>query len=188
VGILEDRAGNDHYWNGKYSSGAAAHFAIGFHADLAGDDRYNIGNETAKNQYQGHARDGSIGVFIDGDGIDDYQLRTHSAGSGDLASIGVFWDRRGDDRYRFAGAYRDSSDWALTPPLGSTTAYEPSRTFRDDLPVFGLFLDTGGRDAYETGGVGADDTSWTMHRYRHAWGVGWDGEAYVPASGAAEPR
>ncbi len=84
LGILEDRGGNDRYRNGKYSSGAAAHFAVGIHVDLAGDDRYNEGNETAKNQYQGHARDGAIGVFIDGDGNDDYTLRSHCGGSADL--------------------------------------------------------------------------------------------------------
>jgi len=178
LGILEDRAGNDRYGNGKYSSGAAAHFALGIHIDLAGDDRYNAGNNTAKNQYQGHARDGAIGVFIDGDGNDDYTLRSHCGGSADLVSIGLFWDRRGDDRYRFAQTLVEG-DWTATPPLGSTTRYTPFGSFRDDLPSLGLFLDTGGRDDYATGGVGSEDRVWTMNRHPRAWGWGCDREVYA---------
>jgi len=178
VGILEDRAGHDTYRNGKYSSGAAAHFAIGVHVDLAGDDRYNLDNDTAKNQFQGHARDGSIGLFIDGDGDDAYAFRSHCAGSGDLGSIGLFWDRRGDDRYAFDPSVLDDGDWANTPPLGSTTRYEPFHSFRDDLPVWGLFLDTGGHDEYATGGIGNNDGEWSMSRYPRATGLGVDAAVY----------
>ncbi|MBM4118708.1 hypothetical protein FJ251_13425 [bacterium] len=178
LGILEDRGGNDRYRNGKYSSGAAAHFALGIHVDLAGDDRYNAGNDTAKNQYQGHARDGAIGVFIDGDGNDDYTLRSHCGGSADLASIGLFWDRRGDDRYGFAQTLAQG-DWTATPPLGSTTRYAPFSSFRDDLPTLGLFLDTGGHDDYATGGVGKEGEIWTMNRYPRAWGWGCDRAAFA---------
>jgi len=180
VGILEDRAGNDRYRNGKYASGAAAHFAIGVHVDLAGDDLYNSGSETAKNQFQGHARDGSLGIFIDGDGHDSYELRSHCAGSGDLGSIGLFWDRRGDDRYYHAAdqAAAGSDPWGQTPPLGSTTQYEVFRSFRDDLPVYGIFLDTQGTDTYDTGGIGADNDAWSMRRTPNAWGLGIDAACY----------
>ncbi len=119
LGILEDRAGNDRYRNGKYSSGAAAHFAIGIHVDLAGDDQYNLGNATAKNQFQGHARDGSIGIFIDGGGKDQYEFRSHCAGSGDLGSIGLFWDRRGRDHYLYEPLPLGDSPWNATPPAAS---------------------------------------------------------------------
>ncbi len=192
VGILEDRDGNDRYRNGKYSSGAAAHFAIGLHVDLAGDDEYNLGNDTAKNQFQGHARDGSIGIFIDGDGADRYELRSHCGGSGDLASIGLFWDRRGDDRYEYVAELSGSDEWARTPPLGSTTWYEPFRSFRDDLPVYGIFLDTGGMDAYrarspekeddsadrEGSDDWGDDRTWTMRRNTNAWSLGMDASCF----------
>ncbi|MCK4719303.1 hypothetical protein KAU08_01515, partial [bacterium] len=71
VGALEDRGGNDQYFNEQYSCGSAPHFAIGSCVDLSGDDRYNIGNEEGcERQIQGHARDGSIAVFIDGSGND----------------------------------------------------------------------------------------------------------------------
>ncbi len=204
VGILEDRAGNDSYRNGKYSSGAAAHFAIGVHVDLAGDDLYNIDNDTAKNQYQGHARDGSLGIFVDGDGNDSYGLRTHCAGSGDLGAIGVFWDRRGDDQYHYTADQVGTDPWAQTPPLGSTTQYEPFRSFRDELPVYGIFLDTGGADSYETrrpatpagegAGTGAPEVAgaangavWSMRRNANAWGLGVDAECYPGATRAGAP-
>jgi hypothetical protein len=149
VGILEDRAGNDTYENGKYSLGAGAHFAIGCQVDLAGDDAYNQGVTTAKNQFQGHARDGSIGVSIDGDGNDRYQFRSHCAGSGDLNSVALFWDRRGDDLYEVVlGEGAAAEGWAGTPPMGSATPSEVRRSFRDDLPTIGVFLDTGGADTY----------------------------------------
>ncbi len=196
VGVLEDRAGNDRYRNGKYSSGAAAHFAIGIHVDLSGEDTYNVDNDTAKNQYQGHARDGSVGVFIDGDGDDRYELRTHCAGSGDLGSIGLFWDRRGDDRYRYVAETLGEGPWALTPPLGSTTHYDRFGSFRDDLPVYGIFLDTAGHDLYElepsagadaaeqweqTAARWGDDRQWTMRRNANAWGLGFDASCYGDA-------
>jgi len=179
VGILEDRAGNDRYRNGKYSSGAAAHFGIGFHLDLSGDDEFNLGNDTAKNQFQGHARDGSIGVFIDGDGDDRYAFRSHCAGSGDLGSIGLFWDRRGNDGYLYDAEPLGDGEWAKTPPLGSTTQYEPFRSFRDDLPTYGIFLDTAGEDCYDTGGIGWNGRSWSMRRNANAWGLGIDADVYT---------
>ncbi|NRA57829.1 MAG: hypothetical protein HRU13_06890, partial [Phycisphaerales bacterium] len=109
VGILEDRGGNDTYRQGKYSQGAAAHFAVGIHIDLDGNDTYNANPERmanpytgeeqwiAENQYAGHARDGALGIFVDGAGNDEYVLRANCAGNGDLNSVGFFWDRSGDD-------------------------------------------------------------------------------------------
>ncbi len=178
VGILEDLGGNDSYRNGKYSSGAAAHFSIGSHVDLSGDDSYNAGNDTAKNQYQGHARDGSIGVFIDGAGDDSYLLRSHCAGSADLASLAFFWDRAGDDRYDWEGGPSEKpGNWAGTPPLGSATVYAPFRSFRDDLEAVGLFLDTGGDDSYPEGLAAANDARWLTDRGPASNGRGLDRSA-----------
>jgi hypothetical protein len=179
VGILEDRGGHDHYRNGKYSMGAAAHFAIGVHVDQAGDDRYNIGNDTAVNQFQGHARDGSIGAFIDGDGDDRYFLRNHCAGSSDLGSIGLFWDRRGDDRYDYApNDFGAPNGWNETPPLGSSTVYDPHRSFRDETRSNGVFLDTGGEDEYPEPPRGgprwANDAQWSRNAGPIDWSLGWD--------------
>lgn len=189
VGVLEDLGGNDTYDNGKYSLGAAAHFAVGCHVDLAGDDRYNLGNSTAKNQYQGHARDGSIGVSIDGHGDDRYFLRPNCAGSADLASVGLFWDRSGDDEYTFEretvapGAEPPSEDWAR-PPFGTATVYRtPHRSFRDDLGAFGVFLDTGGRDVYPPGGAARDGATWRERPWANSFGFGFDGD--LPPAPAA---
>lgn len=176
VGILEDRGGNDVYRNGKYSQGAAAHFAVGVHVNLAGDDTYNAdpqkmvnpftGQEQwiAENQYAGHARDGSVGIFVDGAGDDAYVLRANCGGNGDLNSIGFFWDRAGNDQY--IGLEIDPSpgnaNWTR-PPLGTITIYpQPFRSFRDNLPAFGVFLDTGGDDVYQDlQSTASNDHAWT---------------------------
>jgi hypothetical protein len=176
VGVLEDRSGNDHYRNGKYSLGAAAHFAIGVHVDLAGDDAYNIGNDTAKNQFHGHARDGSIGVAIDGDGDDHYEFRSHCAGCADLNSIALFWDRRGNDRYDIAPDL--GPDNLGAPPFGSCTHYGAFRSFRDDVATVGVFLDTGGVDAYpERFDAGwQNDATWSRDIGPRWWSIGVDRE------------
>lgn len=193
AGFLEDLGGNDHYRNGKYSLGAAAHFAIGCQVDLTGNDAYNIGNDTAVNQYQGHARDGSIGISTDGDGDDQYYFRSHCGGSGDLNSIGLFWDRRGADRYQVR--YEPTAPfggWTDTPPMGTATSYVPFRSFRDDVGAFGIFLDTGGEDEYAWEESAAADSlrrvlslarpgngqRWVTRRAAVSGGVGWDLDGY----------
>jgi hypothetical protein len=177
VGVLEDRSGNDTYENGKYSLGAGAHYAVGVQVDLAGDDRYNQGIATTKNQFQGHARDASIGISVDGDGNDRYFLKNMCGGSADLCSVALFWDRRGDDVYEVTM----DKDMGEPGPFGSASAYPPSRTFRDDLPAIGVFLDTGGKDAYvgdPRGENGArDGAEWTENRSGQSFGFGRDGES-----------
>ncbi len=171
VGLLEDRAGDDVYENGKYSSGAAAHYAVGCHVDLAGNDRYDQGVATAKNQYQGHARDASIGVFLDGGGNDRYFLRNMCAGSGNLCSVALFWDRAGDDSYEWSG---DDSVGSI-PPCGTATADAPMRHVRDDLATIGVFLDTGGgTDVYPALLPAKNSTSWKDRRGPRSFGFGLD--------------
>jgi hypothetical protein len=181
AGFLEDLGGDDSYRNGKYSSGAAAHFAIGVQSDLSGDDRYNIDNPATMNQYQGHARDGSIGISLDGDGNDRYKLLRHCGGDADLASIGLLWDRRGDDTYDLVYAVDTANvGWNNTPPLGGASTYPPSNTYRDDIDAVGIFLDTGGDDIYRWDGtapagvVRANDETWVNNRDPRSWGLGVD--------------
>ncbi|MBS1914057.1 MAG: hypothetical protein JST22_18870 [Bacteroidetes bacterium] len=190
LGMLEDRSGNDVYRSGKYSIGAAAHYAIGCKVDLEGNDVYAVGYDGAMNQYLGHARDGSIGISIDGAGDDSYLLKLNCGGSADLCSIGLMWDRSGNDTYNID--FRPTQDqigWTDTPPLGSATYYPtPFNSFRDDVGTFGLFLDTGGKDTYviEAKGSrdvpfnpdGADGTSWRTHRAMRSVGFGWDIDWY----------
>jgi hypothetical protein len=178
VGALEDRGGNDVYENGKYSLGAGAHYAIGVQVDFSGDDKYNVGITTTKNQFQGHARDGSMGISIDGDGNDQYRFKNMCGGSADLCSVAIFWDRRGDDVYE-AVMEKDMGDAA---PCGSATTYPTARTFRDDLPSIGVFLDTGGKDTFAGDPRGmagaADGSSWRENKSSTSWGFGWDGPVY----------
>ena len=181
AGFLEDLGGDDTYRNGKYSSGAAAHFAIGLQSDLDGNDRYNVANSAVMNQFQGHARDGSIGISIDGDGDDHYQLVRNSGGSADLGSIGMLWDRRGDDRYDITYATDTANvGWMNTPPLGTATTYPPSNSFRDDIDAIGVFLDSQGRDDYRWSGPEhdivrpRDNASWSWLRDPRSLGVGLD--------------
>ena len=175
-GVLEDLGGDDTYYDGKYSLGAGAHFALGVQVDLCGDDAYNVGNTTAVNQYQGHARDGSIGVSIDGDGNDRYNLRSHCGGSADLDSIAVFYDRRGDDVYDATSLRQGEGEgWPDTPPLGTSTRYDPMRSFRDDLDTLGIFLDGGGKDDYRGGpDAWGNGKTWPCRRGPRFLGVGID--------------
>jgi hypothetical protein len=194
MGILEDRGGDDVHHMMQYGLGTAPHFAIGICVNLAGDDLYNI-DYPVMQRYLGHGRDGSIGVFIDGDGDDQYAITCDSAGHADLNTLALFWDRRGDDVYNLipsSGKLRG---------LGSVQAYAPFHTFRDTMPGVGIFLDTGGRDAYVDrpewpggrasglGNPGADDTLWMDERNGapHRAGLGWDLELYPPAEGAGPP-
>jgi hypothetical protein len=190
LGMLEDRSGNDVYRSGKYSIGAAAHYAIGCKVDLEGNDTYTVGYDSPMNQYLGHARDGSIGIAIDGAGDDAYLLKLNCGGSADLCSIGLMWDRAGDDTYHID--FRPTVDqigWTDTPPLGSATYYPAAfNSFRDDIGTFGLFLDTGGKDTYVLDEKasrevpfnpdGANGTSWRSRRPMRSVGFGWDVDWY----------
>lgn len=151
LGICEDREGNDVYRSGKYSIGAAAHFAIGCKVDLLGNDIYAEGYEEAVNQYLGHARDGSIGISIDGAGNDRYLLKNHCGGAADLGSLALCWDNGGNDVYTaiIQSAPNATDTWSDTPPLGTISGYTPFYTFRDDIQSYAVFIDTGGKDVYD---------------------------------------
>lgn len=184
VGVLEDRAGDDIYRNGWYSLGAAAHFSIGHAVDLKGSDQYNLDNPGAVGQFAGSARDGAIGILIDGDGNDRAVLRNRSGGSADLGSIGIYWDRRGNDRYSV------TTDPSLGPEgaLGVVVGYPEFRSFRDDLYALGLFLDTEGRDEYRPGSEQTvDRTRWDRSVSARERALGWDAEWYPDASAQANP-
>jgi len=49
-GILEDRGGATPNRNGKVLAGRGGAFRMGVQVDASGDDRYNVGNDTAVNQ------------------------------------------------------------------------------------------------------------------------------------------
>ncbi len=177
VGVLEDRDGEDRYRSNWYSLGAAAHFSVGHAVDLAGSDQYNLDNPSAIGQYLGSARDGSIGIFIDGDGNDRAVLRNRSGGCADLGSIGIYWSRRGNDRYTVDLDPASNPDGAL----GEVIGYPPFHSFRDDLRSLGLFLDSQGRDEYRwEGGPAIDDSRWDRSRSPRERAIGIDENLYEP--------
>ena len=125
----------------------------------------------------GSARDGSIAIFIDGDGNDRAVLRNRSAGCADLGSIAIYWDRRGNDRYTIKLDTTANSDRAL----GEVIAYDDFRSFRDDLISLGLFLDTEGRDEYRPPSPQiVDRNSWDRSASPNEKALGIDEERYEP--------
>ncbi len=193
LGICEDKAGDDSYRCLWYSLGSAPHFAIGCMVDVKGNDRYNADAKDAVTQYQGCARDGSVGVFVDGDGDDHYFLRNRCAGAADLNSIAVFWDRYGNDIYETDL----SSPYQADPPLGASATYPRMRSFRDYMVTFGFFADTLGADTYmvdprdHEGGrkpLCAQNSSWVHHRQYPFFGYGNDGEYFVKVPEAAKEQ
>jgi len=175
VGVLEDREGDDRYRNAWYSLGSAAHFSVGHAVDLSGSDQYNLDNPSAIGQYMGSARDGSIGIFIDGDGNDRAVVRNRSGGCADLGSIGIFWSRRGNDRYTVDLDEAANSDGAL----GEVIGYPSFQSFRDDLRSLGLFLDSEGRDEYRwEGGSPVDRSRWDRSRSERERALGIDDNFY----------
>jgi len=144
LGILEDYCGDDIYNGYWYAQGASAHFAIGCHVDLKGNDKYN--NDFARSQFLGNGRDGSLAVFIDGSGDDYYIVCDRSAGVGDLNGIGWFWDKDGDDYYKI----QTGQGFTKTPVIGAATTQSGlERTFRAVMKSIGVFVDTGGNDTYD---------------------------------------
>lgn len=189
VGVLDDRGGADRYRNGKYSLGAGAHFGVGVQIDHAGDDRYNTDPErftnphdgtenwVPENQFQGHGRDGSLGLSLDLAGDDQYLLRSHSGGGGDLGSIGLFYDASGKDAYRFLPPPDEAGvKEAAHNAMGGTTHYPtPFQSWRDDLYTLGIFLDGGGEDLYvDAPAERGDGRRWAGRRSANERSVGID--------------
>ena len=143
----------------------------------SGDDRYNIDEGYTVAQYQGAARDGCLGIFIDGYGNDLYFFRKRCGGSGDLNSIGFFWDRFGDDVY-------DSLSVSMT--FGASSIYEPHENMRDEIMTVGIFLDSDGHDLYnidpyaddENKPECADNKEWHHNSGPVFWGYGLDTDWY----------
>jgi len=174
LGIFEERGGNDTYRAWEYSMGSAPHMAIGCMVDLSGDDQYNTFDVDEQYRYLGHARDGSIGICLDGDGNDQYLVNRLSGGSGDLNSIGYFWDRYGDDTYYASNRHSFGSGY----PRGA------DGSFRDTMSNIGVFLDTHGLDTYvfedpeASNPLCAESMEWQHQTGPVIWGYGIDMDWY----------
>ncbi|MFA4986007.1 MAG: hypothetical protein WC712_05440 [Candidatus Brocadiia bacterium] len=181
MGVFEDRSGNDSYHMMQYGLGTAPHFAAGVFVDLAGNDKYNT-DFPIMQRLIGHGRDGSIGIFFEGAGDDEYKFTSDSCGSADLNTIALFWDRMGDDTYNFIPTRTNERGF------GDVCPYEPFKNLRDEFPSVGIFLDTGGNDKYldrfdlvpaikgSYGCPGRNDAEWYGNRNPtlHQWGFGLD--------------
>lgn len=81
IGVLLNEGGtNDEYRAGSGSQGAAVNGSIGILVDLAGDDDYNVPNDSATSQGNAFStpENLAIGLLLDGNGTDAY-----SSGTGD---------------------------------------------------------------------------------------------------------
>ncbi len=104
-GMLLDRHGNDTYTAYDLSQGAGSANGVGILADNEGDDRYFAKNYANTQGYGNPRRDyGSIGLFIDLGGLDQY------AGNG---KDNFYWQSK--------SVWGGGLDIQLTPPPDTTT-------------------------------------------------------------------
>jgi hypothetical protein len=97
-GILEDRAGNDHYRSGLLSMGAGNSNGIGVLFDHKGNDRYVAHTKSlGQGNYKDIRKAGSVGIFLDLGGRDEYIDENDEPGNGKAIArkgrrIGIFID------------------------------------------------------------------------------------------------
>jgi hypothetical protein len=95
IGILHDISGNDQYIAGRYAQGAGIHSSVGVLTDREGDDFYYSSFGVA----QGMGHDYGVGFFQDENGNDTYLSGTLSQGSATIGGIGIIIDTQGKDIY-----------------------------------------------------------------------------------------
>lgn len=134
VGMLIDLQGDDVREGVWYVQGASAHFAIGYHEDRLGNDRYLA----AMNMAMGAGHDFSIGYLMEFDGNDEYNAPNLALGGANANGIGIFTDLAGDDLYQVRG---NEANLGRANPIGKGTLRE--RGF-----ALGLFIDAAGNDSY----------------------------------------
>lgn len=124
VGALYDLAGNDRYDVGEFGQGCGYFFALGVLHDAHGDDVY-----TSQRYGQGTSAHQAAGILVDDAGDDRYSCK-QVAFQGGAWDESVAWllDRGGDDSYRGAG-------------LGQGAAAQQA---------LGVLVDCGGKDDYES--------------------------------------
>jgi hypothetical protein len=95
VGILDDRAGNDRYIAGRYAQGAGIHCSVGVLLDRKGNDSYYASYGVS----QGLGHDFGIGFLEDDQGNDSYWGGTLVQGAATNGSLGILIDPQGIDQY-----------------------------------------------------------------------------------------
>ncbi|MCK5832342.1 PDZ domain-containing protein [bacterium] len=104
MGILDDIGGNDVYIGNRYVQGAGAHQACAVFRDHSGNDLYT-GNEAVN---QGGAWDIVSAWFIDDSGDDEYNGTSLSQGGASQSALAVCIDLDGTDIYRSTGTSNGS--------------------------------------------------------------------------------
>jgi hypothetical protein len=208
IGILFDRAGNDHYEAQVFAQGVGYHEGVGILVDDDGTNRFDAvwyamgaaahsgaglllkrGNDNdhyraSHSMALGAATDYSVGVFLDEGGDDHYELGDLGLGAAYDNSVALFVDAQGDDNYQVADFTCRAFGIAQIGKWG---------TLREDALNLGLFMDLGGTDSYpaycQQAGNGrqwATQRRWPALKLRSEVGVGLDGEFALPF--AIRPR
>ncbi|NPA79816.1 MAG: hypothetical protein GXO29_02040 [Thermotogae bacterium] len=140
LGLLYDGGGDDRYICAEYCQGAGIHISVGGLKDSDGNDLYyaqfgpSIGeghdlsvgffyDSTGNDTYYtsggfGVGLTNSVGIFVDGDGKDNYSARELDISFGganrkrEMGGVGLFLDLGRDmDTYPFGSTARNSSLW-----------------------------------------------------------------------------
>jgi len=176
VGLLWDRAGNDHYIaagvpdrfrRGSGLSGAqGAGFGlrdriaggVGILRDDGGDDLYE-----AQMFAQGSGYYYGLGLLWDRGGADRYQAFRYAQGNAAHQAVGVLRDEAGDDRYAVTDVY--GQGMGLDVAVGILLDAAGNDSYRAHAVAqgaatangFGLLADEAGGDRFE---LGADEHAW----------------------------
>lgn len=99
TGLLIDSAGADKYHHLWYGGGAAAHFGVGVLSDRGAEgDAYGDFDHPA-HMSLGAAHHYGLGMLFEAGGDDIFALPTFGAGAAQCGSVGLFVDDAGDDQY-----------------------------------------------------------------------------------------
>ncbi len=105
VGLLLDGDGADQYDAYYYVQGGAAHYAAGVLLDDGeGDDRFNT-NMTPSYMMVGAGHDFSVGILVNEAGDESYVYGGLAGGASNCQGIGLFVDNDGADDYEISSTY-----------------------------------------------------------------------------------
>ncbi|MFO0727349.1 MAG: hypothetical protein U1E65_26460 [Myxococcota bacterium] len=160
TGILADESGNDTYDSIWYGMGAAAHYSLGLLLDGGGNDAYGTVIPGVNVTIAG-GHDFSSAFLIDESGDDTYLGSRITLGSGNANGRGFFADNGGADHYSANAPFAMGSAGLKDPDLKA-----PGSPRRHTLTI-GVFLDIDGVDDYLIQGAHssttADDQRWVKH-------------------------
>ena len=149
TGMLIDFDGHDQYHGPWYVQGAAVHHATAAFVDLKGNDDYT----STIGQNLGHAKDFSVGLFLDESGNDSYQASGNSIGTAIWNAIGLFCDAAGDDVYELL---RKPDPDKRPKNFGHAEKISPNQW------CAGLFIDVAGKDTFPSHNQIKVETTWVL--------------------------